>query len=101
MTHAITQDEVRHIAHLGRLKLTDAEVAEFTDELAAILDYINQLKEVDVEGVEPTAHAVAMHNAFRADEVRPSLSPETAVANAPQRHETFFKVPKVLDQDTV
>jgi aspartyl-tRNA(Asn)/glutamyl-tRNA(Gln) amidotransferase subunit C len=101
MSEAITESEVRHIATLARLKLTDSEVAEFAHQLASILDYVSQLEEVNVEGVEPTAHAVDVSNVFRADQVAPSFDAETAVANAPQRHETYFKVPKVLDQDTV
>ena len=97
MAGAITSEQVRHIALLGRLKLTDAEVERFTLELGAILGYIEQLTEVDVEGVEPTAHAVAVQNVFRGDEVRPSIGAEVAVSCAPQRQDTFFKVPKVLD----
>ena len=101
MSETITQKEVRHIAMLSRLKLSDDEVRALARELTAILDYVNQLKEVDIEGVEPTAHAVAVNNVFRADEVRPSFDPDTALANAPDRESSFFKVPKVLDRDTV
>jgi len=101
MSETITQDQVRHIAMLARLKLTDEEVASFSGQLSAILDYISQLEEVNVEGVEPTAHAVALRNVFRDDVVRPSFDPDTALANAPDREESSFKVPKVLDQDTV
>ena len=100
MPEAITQDEVRHIATLSRLKLSDDEIRAHARELAAIIGYVNQLKEVDVEGVEPTAHAVHIRNVFREDVVRPSLDPDQALANAPQRDSSFFKVPKVLDQDT-
>ena len=101
MSETISQEEVRHIAMLSRLKLSDDEVRALARELTAILDYVNQLREVDIEGVEPTAHAVAVDNVFRADEVRPSLDPDTALANAPDRESSFFKVPKVLDRDTV
>jgi aspartyl-tRNA(Asn)/glutamyl-tRNA(Gln) amidotransferase subunit C len=96
----ISPDEVLHIAALARLKLTDDEVASFAQELSNILDYINQLREVSVEGVEPTAHAVNIQNVLRHDEARPPLDPEAALANAPERQQSFFKVPKVLDQET-
>ena len=100
MSKSITQQEVRHVATLARLRLTDDEVQTFARELAGILDYVNQLKEVDVEGTEPTAHVVALRSVFRTDEAQPSLEPETALSNAPQREASFFKVPKVLEQDT-
>ncbi len=101
MAETINEDTVRHIATLSRLKLSDEEVQEFTEELTAILSYINQLEEVDVTNVEPTAHAIAVSNVLRADEIKPSLAQEKALANAPAREGSFFKVPKVLDQDTV
>jgi len=98
MSQEITESDVRHIATLSRLKLTDTEVHEFAAELGAILGYVRQLEEVDVEGIEPTAHAVELRDVLRDDEVRPSLPAEQATANAPQRDGTFFQVPKVLDQ---
>lgn len=101
MSETISQEQVRHIAMLARLKLTDDEVASFSQELSAILDYVNQLEEVNVENVDPTAHVVNINNVFRDDVVRPSFDPDTALANAPNREESFFKVPKVLDQDTI
>lgn len=100
MSRQITESEVRHIATLSRLKLTDHEIHEFAAELGAILGYVRQLEQVDVEGVEPTAHAVELRDVLRDDEVRPSLPAEHATANAPQRDGTFFQVPKVLDQGT-
>ncbi len=96
----ISEEQVRHIGMLSRLKLSDEEVARFTRDLEAILEYMDDLRQVNVEGVEPTAHAVELHDAFRADEVQPSLPPDEALANAPQREGTMFKVPKVLDQDS-
>jgi aspartyl-tRNA(Asn)/glutamyl-tRNA(Gln) amidotransferase subunit C len=97
----ISPDDVRHIAMLSRLKLKDEEIESFTHELAAILGYMDQLMELDVEGVEPTAHAVTVQNVFREDVVRPSFEPDQALSNAPQRENSYFRVPKVLDQDTV
>jgi len=100
MSDAITPELVRHIAQLSRLKLTPDELEAITRDLDAIVGYVDQLKDVDVEGVEPTAHAVAMTNVLRDDQVQPSIAPEAAIANAPDRERTFFKVPKVLDQDS-
>jgi len=94
----ITEAEVRHIAHLSRLKPSDEEVARFSQQLSAILDYMEQLNEVDTADVPPTAHVLPIHNVFRPDEPRPGLTPEAALANAPQREQSFFVVPKVLDQ---
>lgn len=101
MAKTVTADEVRHIATLARLKLSDGEIERFARELGAIIGYVETLSEVDVTGVEPTAHAVGAHNVFRDDEPQPSPGAAMAMANAPQRQNDFFRVPKVLDQDTV
>jgi aspartyl-tRNA(Asn)/glutamyl-tRNA(Gln) amidotransferase subunit C len=93
----ITREQVRHVAVLARLNLSDDEIDRFTRELAAILAYVDQLQEVDVHGVEPTAHAVAIQNVLRADEVQGSFNPDEALAIAPKRDGSFFQVPKVLD----
>jgi aspartyl-tRNA(Asn)/glutamyl-tRNA(Gln) amidotransferase subunit C len=96
----IDESLVRHIATLSRLNLTDAEVAQFTSELSAIVGYVDQLSQVNTDDVSPTAHVLPVHNVLRADEVRPSPGPEAVLGNAPQRQDTFFRVPKVLDQDS-
>ena len=98
MAQHIDEKQVRHIGHLSRLDLTDEEVARFGQQLSAILDYVDQLSEVNTEGVEPSAHALPVHNVYRVDEVGESLTTEAALSNAPDRDETFFRVPKVLDQ---
>ena len=98
MGNKIDERQVRHVAHLARLELTDEQVDRLSTELSAILDYMDQLNRLDTEGVEPTAHPLPIRNVFRDDEVEPSLDPETALANAPQREGTFFRVPKVLNQ---
>jgi len=97
MGEKLTEAQVRHVAKLARLKCTDDEIKEFTCQLGAILEYVAQLEEVDTENVEPLAHCLPVHNVFRKDEVRPSLSNEEALSNAPQRDGEFFAVPKVLD----
>ena len=94
---SLTADQVRWVAHLARLELTDAELATLTPQLSAIVDYVNQLQQVNTDGVEPLAHALAVHNVFRDDEPAPSLPVDQALANAPQRRDDFFSVPAVLD----
>lgn len=94
---SLTPDQVRWVAHLARLELTPAELATMTAQLSAIVDYVNQLQQVNTDGVEPLAHPLDVHNVFRADEPRPSLPVEAALANAPQRRGDFYAVPAVLD----
>ena len=93
----ISREEVQHVARLARLHLTDDEVERMRQQLDAILAYIDKLRELDVEGVEPTAHAVPLVNVMRDDEVAPSLSQEAALANAPDRAGEFFRVPRIIE----
>jgi len=94
---SLTAQEVGWVAHLARLQLTKAELETMTRQLSAIVDYVDQLKQVNTEGVEPMAHALAVHNVFREDEAAPSLPVADALANAPQRRGDFYSVPAVLD----
>ncbi|MCS6976443.1 MAG: Asp-tRNA(Asn)/Glu-tRNA(Gln) amidotransferase subunit GatC [Gemmatales bacterium] len=94
---ALTGDQVRWVAHLARLELTEEEFQLFTGQLTRIVDFIDQLQEVKTEGVEPLAHALPIHNVFRPDEPAPSLSVDEALANAPARKGDFYSVPAVLD----
>jgi len=94
---SLTAEDVRWVAHLARLELSDTELATMTRQLSAILDYVRQLQEVPTEGVEPLAHPLPIHNVFRDDEPSPSLPVDAALANAPQRHGDFYSVPAVLD----
>lgn len=93
---AITEDTVRHVAKLARLELTDDQVHHFTDQLGAVLGYIDQLKEVDVDGIEPLAHPLDLINVLREDVAVPGADRDAMLANAPDRQDAFFKVPKVL-----
>lgn len=93
----ITREEVEHVALLARLELTEQEKETFTGQMDAILAYVDKLNELDTEGIVPTSHAVPMENAFREDEVRPSIGVESALANAPGRAGSFFGVPKVIE----
>ena len=89
--------DVNYVAHLARLKLSPEEAQKLGAQLGDILGYIEKLKEVDVTGVEPTAHAFPMVNVFRSDEVRPGLSNDDALRNAPKRSSGLFVVPKVVE----
>jgi aspartyl-tRNA(Asn)/glutamyl-tRNA(Gln) amidotransferase subunit C len=94
---SLTAQEVQWVAHLARLQLTDAELETMTRQLSAIVDYVDLLKQVNTDNVEPMAHALAITNVFRADEPAPSLPVADALANAPQRRGDFYSVPAVLD----
>jgi aspartyl-tRNA(Asn)/glutamyl-tRNA(Gln) amidotransferase subunit C len=89
--------DVRYVADLVRLKLTDDEIAELQPQLDHVLSYIEQLNEVDVDGIEPTAHASAVYNVFRADNPRDTFTQEQAIANAPHSGSGLFLVPKVVE----
>ena len=97
MGKRIDQAQVRKVARLSRLELTEAEVEEFTGQLSAILDYMEKMNELDTDSVEPLAHCLPISNVFRADSVKESLGTEKTLGNAPQRDGEFFKVPKILD----
>jgi aspartyl-tRNA(Asn)/glutamyl-tRNA(Gln) amidotransferase subunit C len=97
MAKKIDQAQVRKVATLSRLELTQAECEEFTEQLGAILEYVEKMNELDTTGVEPLAHCLPISNVFREDRVKESLGCEEALANAPQRDGDFFKVPKILD----
>ncbi|MBI1922225.1 MAG: Asp-tRNA(Asn)/Glu-tRNA(Gln) amidotransferase subunit GatC [Geobacter sp.] len=93
----ITQEQVEHVAKLARLALSQEEIATFTGQMDGILAYVEKLNELDTSGIIPTSHAVPVENAFREDEVRPSIGTDNALANAPDRVEDFFRVPKVIE----
>jgi len=94
---ALTAEQVRWVAKLARLELSDAELETMTQQLGRIVDYVAQLQQVDTEGVKPLAHALDVSNIFRPDEPAPSFSVDEALANAPKRTADFYSVPAVLD----
>ena len=96
----IDEAQVRRVALLSRLELTDAEVAQFSTQLSAIVEYIEKLNELDTSDVEPLAHCLGVHNVLRADEPGQSLPNEKAVANAPDAIDGYFKVPKILEDSS-
>jgi aspartyl-tRNA(Asn)/glutamyl-tRNA(Gln) amidotransferase subunit C len=93
----ITREEVRHVAALARLALSTEEEERLAAELEAILGYVAKLDELDTEGVPPTAHAVDTGTVFRDDEVRNGPQVEALLENAPDRWESFFRVPKIIE----
>jgi aspartyl-tRNA(Asn)/glutamyl-tRNA(Gln) amidotransferase subunit C len=92
----ITAGEVRELALLARLRLSDSEVAAMTDNLGAILEYVEALRALDTSAVDPMTHAVPFDCPTRADEVKPSLPLDDALANAPRRDGSFFQVPRIV-----
>jgi len=94
---AATELDLQHVAHLARLNLTKEEGQKFGAQLGQILGYIAKLNELDVSQVEPTAHAVPLVNVTRPDEIRPSLSNEQALRNAPASANGLFVVPKIVE----
>ena len=96
----ITKTDVEKIAELARLELTAEETESFSEQLSAIIDYIDKLNELDTTGVEPMSHSAVgagdLEYARRADEVQPSLGSRLATENAPDKEAGYFKVPKVI-----
>lgn len=93
----IKKEIVKHIAKLSRLRLNDREVDYFASQLSSIIDYIDQLKEVDTSDVEPTSHVLLIQNVFREDIISPSLKAEDVLRNAPAK-EGLFKVPRIVEE---
>lgn len=89
--------DVRYVARLARLALSPEEEQKFGAQLGHVLGYIEKLKEVDVSGVEPTAHAFPLVNVTRTDETRPSMTNEEALHNAPAKANGLFIVPKIVE----
>lgn len=94
---AAPEIHIKYVAHLARLALTSDEEQRFGAQLGSILGYIEKLKELDVSGVEPTAHAVPLVNVTRPDEIRPSLPHDEALRNAPHQANGLFIVPKIVE----
>lgn len=94
----LSKDEVEKVAKLARLEITEAEKEAFSEQLSSILTYMDQLKGLDTEGVEPTATVLEQTNVFREDEVRPSLPVDRALANAPDQAGGFFSVPRIIEE---
>ncbi len=96
---SLTRTQVEYIAELAKLSLTEAEIERYTEQLSAVLDYASQLQSVDTSNIPPTASVLPLTTVLRDDVVRPSLSPEQAVANAPDAIEGQFRVDAVLETE--
>lgn len=92
----ISIQDVEHVALLSRLELSEEEKGQFAEELSKIFEHVEQLNELDVTDVPPTAHALPVQNVFREDIPLPSLSNEEAIANAPDKEDGCFKVPQIV-----
>ena len=95
----LSNEEVEHIALLSRLELSETERERAQDELSQILGYFEALSELDTTGVEPTMHALPLQNVLRKDEVRPGLSRDEALLNAPEQADGMFQVPRVVEAE--
>ncbi|GIM46378.1 aspartyl/glutamyl-tRNA(Asn/Gln) amidotransferase subunit C [Collibacillus ludicampi] len=94
---AISLEQVEHVANLARLALDEKEKEQLTQQLNKILEYANQLQELDVEDVPPTSHVLPLKNVLREDKARTWLTNEEALANAPDSADGQFRVPAVLE----
>ena len=97
MMARITKEQVKHVAHLARLSVTEEDVEQFTEQLDAIISFAEQLNELDTEGIEPTTHVLDVKNVLRDDVVKESLPIEAVLKNAPDEQDGQVKVPSILE----
>ena len=93
----ISEDEVRYVAQLARLRLEENQIHEMSDTLSKILTYMDKLNEVDTSDVSPTSHVVKMDTVFREDNTHDSFAQDDALQNAPDRVGAFYRVPKIIE----
>jgi aspartyl-tRNA(Asn)/glutamyl-tRNA(Gln) amidotransferase subunit C len=98
MSVRLTTDEVRHVAELAKLRLSEAEIEQYAGQLSAILEYAERLQEVDTSSVPPTPYILPLVNVMRDDVTEPSLSNQEALANAPDSEDGFFRVRAVFEE---
>ncbi len=91
----ISTEEVKHVAKLARLELTEEEVNKYSQQLGSILEYVEQMNEIDTTGIEPMPHAIPVYNVMREDIVKYEQTKEEMMANAPFEEDGFFRVPKI------
>ncbi|MBI3609667.1 MAG: Asp-tRNA(Asn)/Glu-tRNA(Gln) amidotransferase subunit GatC [Nitrospirae bacterium] len=94
----LSKEEVEHVAKLARLAVSEEEKEAFSRQLSEILTYVGKLNELDTSKVEPTSHVLDLSNIFRDDVVRESLPPADVLANAPDRENNHFRVPKIIEE---
>ncbi len=92
----ITKEEVGYVANLARLEIDDASMERFVGQIGTILEYVETLNTLDTEGVKPTSHALSLTNAFREDRATGSIPRDSALANAPDKEDGSFSVPRVI-----
>lgn len=92
----ISSDDIKKVANLARLQLEQAEVDSMAEQIGKILNYVDKLNQLDTTGITPTTHALSITNAFREDEVVPSLPQEEALKNGPDQNGEAFVVPRVI-----
>ena len=95
----IDKEQVRKVAHLARLELSPAEEEQFTTQLGNILDYVEQLSELDVDDVAPTTRAIDVSNITRPDVLQPYAEREAILQSSPEQEGDFFRVPKILNEE--
>ena len=95
---SLTREQVLHIARLARVGVTEEDVARLQEQLSVILEHFESLRALDTEGVPPTSHPLPLESVMRPDEIRPSLSTEDVLANAPLTQEDTFRVRAILDE---
>jgi aspartyl-tRNA(Asn)/glutamyl-tRNA(Gln) amidotransferase subunit C len=93
----ITKETIEHVANLARLNLTELEKEKLTTEMESIISYVDKLNELDTTGIEPSSHVLPIQNVFREDIIIDSYDREKILANAPQKEDGCFKVPKVVE----
>ena len=94
----VTEKDIKTVASLSRLRISEDETAGVMGQLDKFLTYVENLQSIDTEKIEPTTYALPMQNVFRADVVKPSLDRELAISNAPLAEDGYFKVPRVLEE---
>lgn len=97
MEKNVDKIDVAYVANLARLELSESETREYQAQLDQIVGYVRKMSDLDLSEVEPTSHAVRLHNVFRADKPGPGLDQKTALANAPARIDDQFKVPRIVE----
>ena len=93
----VTEKDIKTVAVLSRLSVSEAEMPKYIEQMESILSYIDRLGELDTENIQPTTYALPMQNVFREDVVKPSIDRELALSNAPLKEDGYFKVPKILE----
>lgn len=94
----LSRDQVKHVAHLARVGITEEDIERFSHQLSDVLDYFERLDRVDIEGVPPTSHTLPLHNVMREDETEPSYDVDDILANAPNQEERRFRVRAILEE---